>query len=641
MNRPVLQLDDVTKAYGGGSPITALHDISLSVTRGEFVAIVGPSGSGKTTLLQLMGTLDRPTAGTVRVDGIAVDHLSDAGVAAVRAARIGFVFQQFFLDESQSILDNVADGLLYLGVPFADRRAQAELALQKVGLSDRPKARPAELSGGQRQRVAIARAIVGRPSIVLADEPTGNLDRATGESITQLLEGLNRDGVTIVEVTHDPDIAARASRQVTVRDGRIISDSGPRDSHEPRDSPTSDLEATGYPRAARLAIAEYLRLSVAGLRTRRLRSFLSVLGISIGVAAIVAVLGLSSSAQAALLGEISALGTNLLVVQNGQTLAGQATELPGSAPGMIRRIAAVTHLQETGAVDGNVYRSPLIPAIDTDSLTIDASSVGLPGTVGAGLAEGSFLNAATAREPVCVLGAVAARRLGVDRVFSGQRIWLDNTWCYVAGILKPATLVPAIDTSVLVGFPAAEHYLGFDGHPTTIYVRTRGNDVNTVHDLLAATADPENPSDVEVSQPSAALQARADAEGAFNNLFLGLGAVALLVGAIGVANTMIISVLERRSEIGLRRALGATQPQIRIQFLSEAIVLGLIGGVIGVGSGFLATAIYASLKNEMIDMPPLAWVAGMGSAILIAAAAGLWPAIRASQMSPTAALWSV
>ena len=211
----------------------------------------------------------------------------------------------------------------------------------------------------------------------------------------------------------------------------------------------------------------------------------------------------------------------------------------------------------------------------------------------------------------------------------------------MAGILKPAILAPAIDSSVLIGFPAAEHYLGFDGHPSTIYVRAQTGHVDAIDNLLAATANPQNPNQVAVSQPSAALVAQADAQGAFDGLFLGLGAVALLVGAVGVANIMIISVLERRSEIGLRRALGATRGHIRGQFLAEAVLLALIGGAIGVGAGALSTAIYASTKHEVVVIPALAWAGGMGAAILIGAVAGLWPALRAARMSPTEALWTV
>ncbi|MGH9090107.1 MAG: ABC transporter permease [Acidimicrobiales bacterium] len=404
------------------------------------------------------------------------------------------------------------------------------------------------------------------------------------------------------------------------------------------------MTTTGTLAVGQLRPSDLGRLATVGLRTRKLRAGLSALGIAIGVAAIVAVLGLSSSASAGLLSEISALGTNLLVVENGQALSGGTAELPKAAPAMIGGIGGidgVSEVQDTGSVIGDVYANPLIPAIDTNAIGIEAASLGLLHTVGTSMAQGRYLNAATAREPVCVLGAATAQRLGIDRVYSGERIWAHNMWCYVAGILKPAVLAPEIDSSVLVGFPAAEHHFGFDGHPSTVYVRARTSQVDAVYNLLGPTANPENPSDVAVSQPSAALVARADAQGAFDGLFLGLGAVALLVGAVGVANIMIISVLERRSEIGLRRALGATRGHIRVQFLAEAILLALVGGAVGVGAGALATAVYANAKHELVVIPALAWAGGIGAAIVIGAVAGLWPALRAARMSPTQALWSM
>jgi putative ABC transport system permease protein len=392
----------------------------------------------------------------------------------------------------------------------------------------------------------------------------------------------------------------------------------------------------------RLRLADLGRLASIGLRTRKLRAALSALGIAIGVAAIVAVLGLSSSAQAGLLAEIDKLGTNLLTVTNGQTLAGDTAELPEAAPGMISRIGPVTAVQYTGAVSGvNVYRSPLIPSINTNALSVRTTSLDLPATVGTSVAQGRFLNPATAREPVAVLGAAAAGRLGIDRLYPGERIWVGHQWFYLAGILHPAVLAPEIDSGVLIGFPAAQTYLGFDGHPSQIYLRTATDQVDAVHDMLAATANPENPGQVYVSQPSDALVARAQAKSALNGLFLGLGAVSLLVGAVGVANIMIISVLERRSEIGLRRALGAAKGHIRLQFLAEAMLLATLGGAAGLAAGAAATAIYAHTKHWATVIPTLAWAGGLAAALLIGALAGLLPALRAARISPTQALWTV
>jgi putative ABC transport system permease protein len=378
------------------------------------------------------------------------------------------------------------------------------------------------------------------------------------------------------------------------------------------------------------------------MRTRKLRAALSALGIAIGVAAIVAVLGLSASSQAGLLNEISRLGTNLLSVANGQTLSGEAAELPVAAPGMIARIGPVTAVDDTGMVNNvNTYRSPLIPSINTNALSVQATSLGLPRTVGTSVAQGRFLNPATAREPVAVLGAAAAGRMGIDRIYSGERIWVGGQWFYLVGVLHPAVLAPEIDSAVLIGYPAAEKYLGFDGHPSQAYLRADTDSVIAAHDVLAATANPEHPDQVTVSRPSDALVAQALAKGALNSLFLGLGAVSLLVGAIGVGNVMLIGVLERRSEIGLRRALGATKRHIRVQFLTEAMLLALLGGAVGVGLGAAATTVYAHTQHWATVIPPLAWAGGLASALAIGAVAGLLPALRAARMSPTQALWTM
>jgi putative ABC transport system permease protein len=404
------------------------------------------------------------------------------------------------------------------------------------------------------------------------------------------------------------------------------------------------------PSAVRLRPGDLAGLASIGLRTRKLRATLSALGIAIGVAAIVAVLSLAASSQATVNAQIEALGTNLLTVAEGQTFSGAAAELSSAAPGMIARLHDVIRVEDTGNVSGvEVRKSPYIPLIETNALSVDAATLGLRAAASTSLAQGQFLNAATAREPVAVLGATTAQLLGIDRIRPGMRIWFSGTdgsdglWFYVSGILNPSTYFPPLDSSVLVGFPAAERYLNFGGHPSEIYVRTVDTQAATtaVDNLLAPQANPENPSEVNVSQPSAALAAAALTKDALDILYLGLGAVALLVGAIGVANIMIISVLERRSEIGLRRALGATRGQIRTQFLAEAILLSLAGGAVGVIAGAVATAAYARSHHELIVIPPEAWAGGLAVTVIIGALAGLLPAIRAARLSPTQALWTV
>jgi putative ABC transport system permease protein len=401
----------------------------------------------------------------------------------------------------------------------------------------------------------------------------------------------------------------------------------------------------------RLQLKDGLRVASVGLRARPLRAALSALGIAIGTAAIVGVLGLSSSSQAGLIAEINQLGTNLLTVEAGQSLTGGPAQLPREAPGRITLLDNVQLVAHTALLENEkVYRSSAIPVAESGGLELQAASLSLLSVLNTGIARGVWLNAGTAREPVAVLGAVAAQQLGIDRVYPGKRIWLGGQWFDVAGILQPSPLAPDIDVSALIGYPAAQRYLGYlsivrgeqeAGPPSTIYIRAATGHEAAVQSLLAQTADPEAPYGAAVSQPSDVLTARAAAAGAFNSLFLGLGVVALIVGAVGVANIMIISVLERRSEIGLRRALGATKAQIRTQFLAESILLALIGGIVGVLAGAAATAVYASTKNWAVVIPAEAWTGGIASAILIGAFAGLLPAVRASRMPPTVALRTV
>jgi putative ABC transport system permease protein len=393
---------------------------------------------------------------------------------------------------------------------------------------------------------------------------------------------------------------------------------------------------------ARLRPREVLRVGGTGLRTRPLRVFLSALGIAIGIAAMTAVVGISSSSGAELDRQLAALGTNLLTVEPGNTLSGEAASLPTESVAMISRIGPVEQVAATGKVaDALVYRTDRIPAAQSGGISVRAARQDLLGTVGAGLANGTWLNSATTRFPVVVLGSAAASRLGIGAAGQGVQIYLGGRWFTVIGILNAVPLAPELDSAALIGWSAAQSYLGFDGHPTTIYTRSHDSAVTAVRAVLAATANPEAPNEVAVSRPSDALAARQATDRAFTGLLLGLGAVALVVGGVGVANTMVISVLERRAEVGLRRALGATRGQILVQFLAEALLLSALGGVGGVVIGVAVTTIYASTQSWPVVVPAWATGGGVTATLLIGAVAGLYPAIRAGRTPPTEALSTI
>ncbi|MEU5613440.1 ABC transporter permease [Streptomyces sparsogenes] len=389
-------------------------------------------------------------------------------------------------------------------------------------------------------------------------------------------------------------------------------------------------------RAARLRPGDFVRLGGTGLRTRPLRVLLSALGIAIGVAAMLAVVGISMSGRAEVDRRLDRLGTNLLRVSPSQSM-GQTARLPEESTAMIRRIGPVRQVAATGAVgDAKVYRNEHMPSGRTGSIEVLAAEPRLLASVGGKIRTGRWLDSATAAYPGVVLGREAARRLDVHT--PGTRLWLGGTWFSLVGIVDPVPLVPELDQAALVGWPAAREYLGFDGHPSTVYVRTEEDRVTAVRDVLAATANPEHPNQVVVSRPSDALAAREATESALTGLLLGLGGVALLVGGVGVGNTMVISVLERRPEIGLRRALGATSGQIRGQFVTESLLLCALGGAAGAVLGTGITAVYAAVRGWPTEVPLWATAAGVGVTLGIGVLAGLYPAIRAGRLAPTQAL---
>jgi putative ABC transport system permease protein len=390
--------------------------------------------------------------------------------------------------------------------------------------------------------------------------------------------------------------------------------------------------------ASRLLPVDVLRVGGTGLRTRRLRAALSALGIAIGIAAMVAVLGVSESSKSDLIATLDRLGTNLLRVAPGQTIFGEDAELPEEAASMIGRIGPVESVAAVEAVDATVRRTRYIPEEETGGISVMAADTDLLTTLGATVRRGVYLDAATARYPAVVLGSTAAERLGIDK--PGAKVWLGEQWFTVVGILDPVELAHDLDSAALIGLPIAKELFDAEGSASTIYVRADPDDLDDVRSVLGATANPEHPEEVDVSRPSDALEARAAAKTAFTSLFLGLGAVALLVGGVGIANVMVISVLERRSEIGLRRALGATKGHIRIQFLTESLILAGLGGAAGVALGVLITGVLAANRGWDTVVPWYVPAGGITAALAIGAVAGLYPAMRAARMAPTEALRS-
>jgi putative ABC transport system permease protein len=394
---------------------------------------------------------------------------------------------------------------------------------------------------------------------------------------------------------------------------------------------------------SRLRPADVFRVGSVGLFSRKARAGLSAVGICIGIAAMVGVLGISSSSQAALLAQLDRLGTNLLSVSPGQTLGGGGTQLPPTAPGMIARIGPVQSVTSTGVVTNQtIRRTDKVSFASSGGIAIRATDPSLLSTLGGTLTDGVFLNGATVRYPAVVLGNGAARYLGIDHVTPGLQVYIggqqSGAWFTVVGILDPLTLVPAVDRSALVGFPIAESLLGYDGWPTEIFLRSDPAQTAAVESVLARSVEPGSPDQVQVSRPSDVLAARAAAQTAYTSLFLGLGSIALLVGGVSIANTMLVAVLERRSEIGLRRALGATEPHIAVQFLAEALLLSGIGGLLGVVVGASSTAAYAIIKGWTVVVPQQAVWGGLAAALIVGAAAGLYPALRAARLPPTDAL---
>jgi putative ABC transport system permease protein len=389
-----------------------------------------------------------------------------------------------------------------------------------------------------------------------------------------------------------------------------------------------------------LGLRDLLAMAWHGLRMRPLRSSLTTIGIAIGIAAMVAVLGISEASRANLLASLDRLGTNLLTATAGQQFGGADSSLPAEASGMTRRIGPVEEVTGTRAVSATVRRTDLVPEFESRGISVVAAELELQPTVGLELSDGVWLNEATAGLPAVVLGSTAAERLGIVDLERPTSVWLGEQWFAVVGILVPNPLAESLDGAAIIGTDVAADVFDIDGSFDTLYVRTDPSTIDDVRTVLANTVNPAHPDEVNVDRPSDALEARAAAETAFTALLIGLGALALLVAGVGIANVMLMSVLERRVEIGLRRALGATRRHVSGQFLAEALALAALGGVLGAAVGLALSLAYAGSQGWPLVVSWLGLSGGAVAALVIGAIAGLYPAMRAARVTPTEALHS-
>jgi putative ABC transport system permease protein len=389
---------------------------------------------------------------------------------------------------------------------------------------------------------------------------------------------------------------------------------------------------------SRLRLRDLARVGTIGLRARRSRTALTALGIAIGIASMVAVVGISSSSRADVVAALDELGTDMLRVAPGQTAFGESTTLPETARDTVARIGPVTAAAGVTLVPESVRRNDMVSDNVTGGIAVFAADVGVLDAVSGELAAGRFLDAASSELPTVVLGADAAARLALTDVEGGPRVWLGGQWFAVIGILEPAPLAPELDNAALIGYPVAAELFDTTRSPSTLFVRTVPDRVHAVRSVLARTVDPQSPGEVDVARPSDALEARATTDAALRNLLLALGGVALVVGGVGITNVMVISVLERRSEIGVRRALGARRVHVAAQFVVEAAVLATLGGLAGAALGAAVTALYATSQGWLVDVPVAAVAGGAAAALAVGLLAGVSPAVRAARLDPADAV---
>lgn len=637
----VFELRKVSKQYGSEPAVHALVDVDLSLDRGEWLSITGPSGSGKSTLLNIIGCLDRPTSGSYFIDGIDTANLTDKERAGLRSQRIGFVFQAFHLLPYRTVLENVMLAEVYRKQPNSGRRARALAAIERVGLSHRADFLPTKLSGGEKQRVAIARALVGSPSLLLCDEPTGNLDSKSSAALLDLFEKLNQNGITLVIVTHDEHIAGRAARRVHVVDGSLTDVTDEQNGKKSTGPPATPVNTTEL--RSGITFRDLLNEGLAGMFARPGRMMLTVLGVVIGLTALVATLGLTRTAGNRIISQFDQLAATELFVK---ARPGRATgivdpkAIPWDAPTRLRRLNGVVAAGTISEVDVGgalVSSSPVKDPLNQSAfkLAVYAASPDLFRAVRAELKTGQLPDSGHSNraEKVAVLGPDAALRLGITGLEQLPAISIGDHLYLVVGILRDVARKPELLGAVIIPEGSARRYFGLAG-PGTVVVETKIGAAYLIADQAPLALRPDDPRVLKIEVPQEPKRVRDEVQTDLDVMFLMLGALSLVVGAIGIANITLVGVMERTGEIGLRRAIGATRGHIAAQFLFESASMGVIGGIIGAGIGILIVVAVSAYQvwTPVLDpvVPILAPLVGGGIGLL----SGTYPALRAARLEP-------
>ncbi|MCZ4297889.1 MacB family efflux pump subunit [Henriciella marina] len=644
MSNPLIQLENVCRYYGAGdTEVRALDGVSLTVNQGEFVAIVGQSGSGKSTLMNILGCLDRPTDGTYAVRGESISRLDADELAALRRETFGFIFQRYNLLASVTASENVEIPAVYAGLGQEERRTRAKELLARLGLGDRTGHKPGELSGGQQQRVAVARALVNDAEVILADEPTGALDSGSSAELLTLLEGLHESGRTIILITHDEKVAARAKRVVTIEDGRIVSDSGDRQGHQETRQPYRYTRKGPSPIGQ---VFEAVKMAFRSLRANLFRTALTLLGVVIGVSAVVAMLAIGQGSQQDVMARFESLGPNLLFARPGapdQRQRGDAiatlTLQDADALGELDNIIAAVPSRSSNAtlrVGSNDARSQ-----------IEGVSEDWPIVQNRGMKFGTFFTEddMDRRIGVVVLGTTTAGNL-FDDVQSavGQYVFLGGAPFEVSGVLEERGATAwGQDQDDVALVPITTGMMRLFGQSYLSSITLAVDDTDRIseteeaaHALLLARHGTE---DFQLRNTASFLESMQEAQSSFSILLGSVASISLLVGGIGVMNIMLVSVSERTREIGVRMATGARRSDIMIQFVVEALVVGGLGGIVGVlfGLGVCFILAKSGMTIAVTAMPAiLAFTSALGTGLVF----GLLPARKAARLDPVTALAS-